>query len=88
MTRPNGPTGGQAADLGEIVIYQSRDGRTTLDVQLRDESVWLSQSQMGDLFQRDKRTISEHIRNIFKEGELGEEAVVRKSRTTAADGKD
>jgi len=70
-----------------IVLYQTKDGQTTLDVQLRDETVWLTQAQMVELFQRDKRTVSEHIRNIFKEGELNEEAVVRKSRTTAADGK-
>jgi prophage maintenance system killer protein len=70
-----------------VVLYQTKDGQTTLDVQLRDETVWLTQAQMVELFQRDKRTVSEHIRNVFKEGELNEEAVVRKSRTTAADGK-
>jgi prophage maintenance system killer protein len=74
-------------DHGTIVLYQAKDGHTTLDVQLKDETVWLTQAQMVELFQRDKRTVSEHIRNIFKEGELFEEAVVRKSRTTAADGK-
>jgi prophage maintenance system killer protein len=74
-------------DLENIVLYKTVDGQTTLEVQLRDETVWLTQAQMVELFQRDKRTVSEHIRNIFKEGELNEEAVVRKSRTTAADGK-
>jgi len=72
---------------GTIVLYQTEDGQATLDVQLQEETVWLAQAQMVELFQRDKRTVSEHIRNIFKEGELNEEAVVRKSRTTAADGK-
>jgi prophage maintenance system killer protein len=76
-----------SADHGTIVLYQAEDGQTTLDVRLRDETVWLTQAQMVELFQRDKRTVSEHIRNVFKEGELNEEAVVRKSRTTAADGK-
>ncbi len=76
-----------STDLGNIALYQTKDGQTTLDVQLKDETVWLNQAQMVELFQRDKRTVSEHIRNIFKEGELNEEAVVRKSRTTAADGK-
>jgi prophage maintenance system killer protein len=74
-------------DLGTIVLYQTEGGQTTLDVQLQDETVWLTQVQMVELFKRDKRTVSEHIRNIFKEGELNEAAVVRKSRTTAADGK-
>ena len=72
-------------DLGEVVLYQSEDGKCALDVSLKDETVWLTQAQMVELFQRDKRTISEHIRNVFKEGELSEQAVVRKSRTTAAD---
>ena len=75
------------SDLGEIVLYQSADGTNSLDVHLKDETVWLSQVQLGDLFQRDKRTISEHIQNVFKEGELSSEAVVRKFRTTASDGK-
>jgi len=71
----------------EFLLYQTEDGRTRIDVRLEDETVWLSQSQMCELFDKDKRTISEHIRNIFKEGELKEESVVRKFRTTAADGK-
>ena len=75
------------SDLGEVVLYQSEDGEQTLDVHLKDETVWLTQAQMVELFQRNKRTISEHIRNVFKDGELIEQAVVRKSRTTAADGK-
>ncbi len=72
---------------GEIIIYQSNDGQAELEVHLEEETVWLTQAQMTELFARNKRTISEHIRNVFKEGELGENAVVRKSRTTASDGK-
>ncbi len=72
---------------GEIIIYQSDDGQSSLEVHLEDETVWLSQAQLTELFDRNKRTISEHIRNVFKEGELVENAVVRKSRTTANDGK-
>jgi hypothetical protein len=71
------------AELCEVVLYRSEDSQTTLDVRLKDNTVWLSQAQMVDLFQRDKRTISGHIRNVFKEGELIEDAVVRKFRTTA-----
>ncbi len=74
-------------ERGEILLYQAKDGKAAVEVRLVGDTVWLNQVQMTDLFQRNKRTISEHIRNIFNEGELIEEAVVRKSRTTAGDGK-
>ena len=70
-----------------LILYQTEDGQTRIEVHLLDETVWLNQAQMCELFDKDKRTISEHIRNIFKEGELLEKAVVRKFRTTASDGK-
>ncbi|MCX5794237.1 MAG: virulence RhuM family protein [Elusimicrobia bacterium] len=72
---------------GDILIYQADDGRTRLQVRLVDETVWLTQKLMAELFQKDVRTINEHIQNIFKEGELAETSVVRKFRITAADGK-
>ena len=56
----------------EIVIYQSEDGKTVLDVRLEDDTVWLSQQQMSELFQTDRTVISRHIRNIYKDGELEE----------------
>jgi hypothetical protein len=71
----------------EILIYKNSDGNIKIDVRLEDETVWLTQAQMGQLFGKDKRTISEHIGNIFKEGELDEKSVVRKFRTTGIDGK-
>lgn len=71
----------------EILIYQNPDGNIKIDVRLQEETVWLNQAQMGQLFGKDKRTISEHISNIFSEGELEENSVVRNFRTTAADGK-
>lgn len=71
----------------EILIYKNQDGNIKIDVRLQEETVWLTQAQMATLFGKDKRTISEHIGNIFKEGELDENSVVRKFRTTAADGK-
>jgi prophage maintenance system killer protein len=74
-------------DHGNIILYKSKDGQEVVDVHLADETVWLNQAQMTELFQRNKRTVSEHIRNVFQEGELDEAAVVRKFRTTAADGK-
>jgi len=72
---------------GEIIIYSSKGGKAGLKVKLQQETVWLSQTQMCELFDKNKRTISEHIRNIFKEGELIENSVVRKFRTTAKDNK-
>ncbi|HZJ35880.1 MAG TPA: virulence RhuM family protein [Gillisia sp.] len=71
----------------EILIYQNPDGNIKIDVRLENETVWLTQAQMAILFGKDKRTISEHIGNIFSEGELDENSVVRNFRTTAADGK-
>jgi hypothetical protein len=72
----------------ELLLYQTEDGVTRIDVRLVNETVWLTQAQMAELFQKDKRTVSEHIQNIFAEGELSEDSAVRKSRTTAADGKE
>lgn len=71
----------------EIIIYQNKNGNIKIDVRLEEESVWLTQAQMGQLFGKDKRTISEHIINIFNEEEQDENSVVRNFRTTAADGK-
>lgn len=72
---------------GEIIIYQNNEGDIKIDVRLEEESVWLTQAQLCDLFQKSKATISEHIKNVFEEGELSENSVVRKFRTTASDGK-
>jgi len=72
---------------GEIVIYQTDDGQTKIDVRFEDETVWLTQAQLVDLYQSSKANISEHIKHIFEEGELDEASVVRNFRTTAADGK-
>jgi len=71
----------------ELMMYQTEDGQTKIDVRMENETVWLSLDQMAELFQRDKSTISRHIRNIFAEGELDREAVVAKFATTASDGK-
>ncbi|TMO02089.1 virulence protein RhuM/Fic/DOC family protein [Pseudoalteromonas sp. S558] len=71
----------------KVEVYQSDDGALQLSVSLKNESVWLTQADMSVLFDKNKRTVSEHIRNIFKDEELIEEAVVRNFRTTASDGK-
>ena len=71
----------------DIIIYKDINGEIKLDVSLENDTVWLSQKQMEMLFDKSKKTISEHIGNIFKEGELEKDAVVRNFRTTASDGK-
>ena len=71
----------------EIIIYQTEDGNTKIDVNFQDETVWLTQAQLCELYQTSKSNISEHIKHIFEEGELEETLVVRKFRTTGADGK-
>ena len=71
----------------EILIYQTEDGYTKIDVKFEDETVWLTQAQLCELYQTSKSNISEHIKHIFEEGELEENSVVRKFRTTASDGK-
>ena len=70
----------------EIVLYQSEDGNVKVDVLFQDETVWLTQEQMAQLFGKGRTTITEHIGNIFKEGELKEEKVCRKFRHTTQHG--
>ena len=70
----------------EIVIYQSEDGKTQLDVKLEDETVWLSQSQMSELFQTDRTVINRHIKNIYKSGELDEKATCAKNAQVRLEG--
>ncbi|MEA5047274.1 MAG: virulence RhuM family protein [Eubacteriales bacterium] len=71
----------------EIILYQSEDGTTKIDVRMEDETVWLSLDQIAELFLRDKSTISRHLKNIFEEGELPRSSVVANFATTATDGK-
>lgn len=72
---------------GEILIYQTEDGLTSIEVKLQGETVWLTQQQLVELYQTSKSNVSEHIKHIFEEGELDKESVVRNFRTTASDGK-
>ena len=73
-------------EQNQIEIYKATDGTTQIKVQFEQDTVWLTQQQMQDLFQKSKATISQHITNIFKEGELEEKVVVRESRTTTQHG--
>jgi hypothetical protein len=71
----------------DILLYQTEDGKTRVEVRLQDETVWLSQKLMADLFQKDVRTINEHIKNILAEGEQASEATIRKFRIVQIEGK-
>lgn len=73
-------------NYGEIIIYQTEDGLTKINVNMQNETVWLSLEQMADLFQRDKSTISRHIKNTFDEGELVRESTVAKFATVQNEG--
>jgi hypothetical protein len=73
--------------MRNLLIYQTQDGNTKIQVQLTDNTVWLSQADMVELFQTTKQNISLHIKNIFAEGELDENSVVKEYLKTAADGK-
>ena len=73
-------------EKGEIIIYQTEDGLTKINVNMESETVWLSIDQMAELFQRDKSTISRHIKNIFEEGELVKEATVANFATVQKEG--
>ena len=70
----------------EMIIYENQEGTIKIDVHLQEETVWLTQTQMQTLFQKSKATISEHIKNVFDEGELSQEATVRKIRTVQTEG--
>lgn len=65
-------------EKGHIIIYQTEDGLTHINVKIEDETVWLTQAQLCSLYQTSKSNISEHIKHIFQEGELEEKAAVRK----------
>lgn len=69
-------------DNNQIIIYQSEDGETRIEVKFTGETVWLSQQQLCELYNTSKANVSEHIKHIFEDGELDEESVVRKFRTT------
>lgn len=73
--------------MGEVIVYESAKGKTQVEVRLQEETVWLTQKQMADIFGKDVRTVSEHIQNIFKERELEAKSVIRNFRITATDGK-
>ena len=81
MPDPNAPR------PSSMILYRTEAGRTRIECRFENETIWLTQKLMAELFKKDVRTINEHIQNVFAEGELAEESVIRKFRITAADGK-
>ncbi len=71
---------------GEILLYQTEDGRTRVECRFADELLWMSQALIAELFQKDVRTINEHLKNIFRDGELEPEATIRKFRIVRREG--
>ena len=74
-------------DKGQFLLYQTPDGDSQIEVKLQNDTVWLSLDQMAELFQRNKSTISRHIKNVLEDGELDADSVVANFATTATDGK-
>jgi hypothetical protein len=72
--------------LGEIILYQTGDGRTRIECRFAEKTLWLTQALIADLFQKDVRTVNEHLQNIFAEGELDAGATIRKFRIVRREG--
>lgn len=73
--------------MSDLILYTSDDGKTRLHLRVESETIWLSQLEIAELFQTTKQNVSLHAKNIFEDGELHENSVVKESLTTAADGK-
>lgn len=71
----------------DIIIYQSEDGKAHLQVRMKEQTMWLSQKEMAELFDVGVPAVSKHLKNIFEDGELDENSVISKMETTASDGK-
>ena len=78
--------GADETPVGEILLYTTEDGRTRLECRFVDETLWMGQSMLAELFQKDVRTINEHLKNLFAEGELDPEATIRKFRIVRREG--
>ena len=85
-TRRRSMSGEPPSSPSELILYTTPDQQTRIEVRLEDETVWLSQRQLADLFQKSVKTINEHIGNVFDEGELDREATIRKSRIVQSEG--
>ena len=74
-------------EINQFVLYSTKNGNVKLEILLEEETLWLSQKMMTELFEVEINTINYHIKEIFKSGELEEDSVIRKFRITASDGK-
>ena len=81
MSKDLVPNDGYDPDKGQFLVYETEDGQVKIDVRLENETVWLTQKLMADLFQTTKQNISLHIQSVFEEGELAPEATVKKYLT-------
>lgn len=79
-------TGDPASPAGEIVLYQTEDGRLRVECRFVDETLWLSQPLIAELFQKDIRTVNEHLQNLYAEGEIEAQATIRKFRIVRREG--
>ena len=86
MDKLNMQTTNQVDENNRILIYTDSSGVTKIDVRMSDDTLWLTQAQMCELYQTNKSNVSEHIKHIFEEGELNRDMVVRKFRTTTQHG--
>jgi len=87
MATNQAPVSGEpAGPTGEIVLYQTDDGRTRVECRFVDETLWLSQAVIAELFQKDVRTVNEHLQNIYEEGEVDKQATIRKFRIVRREG--
>jgi hypothetical protein len=77
----------EAVPPSDLILYQTEDGKTRIQCRFEDDSLWLSQAQMGELYQKDVKTINEHIQNIYEEKELDEWSTFRKFRIVRQEGK-
>ena len=85
-TKPHDGGSDVPSARGEILLYQTEDGRTRIECRFEDETIWLSQALMAELYQKDVRTINEHLKNIYDEAELDSMATIRSFRIVRREG--
>ena len=77
----------QATPPSDLILYQTEDSKTRIQCRFEDDNLWLTQAQMGELYQKDVKTINEHLLNIYEEKELAESSTIRKFRVVRIEGK-
>jgi hypothetical protein len=77
----------EPSPASDLILYQTEDGKTRIQCRFKDESLWLTQAQIADLFQKDVKTINEHLLNVYQDKELEEDSTIRKFRIVRIEGK-